>query len=331
VTTLNKRGTSQKKKKADEYEDDIERAMFVISMGKKAAQTKTIERFVYSAREIGKYSGWIVVLTDAFPGRYDGMNNWTEKVIIMEPKKEDTKDFKVQNMIYKRFKTHAIEYMDRDPRLDHVELVYYLDADIVFGDNMNKAFNGLETSYGIGRLGANSTNTTSLGRGKMWMFKGNSEKWLIQGGQIILDRYKSQPCLERWRKGFDEEESVKMGKDQYLLMAIKREMDEARNTTLLQPQSKNITALECEIVMMEQSPYIEFPTVPNIRKRSGSLRKKPTRHYDYSPMVHVRNDGGTATMKDKNIKPYMANLLRFGKKQKDHLGILKKVRMETTS
>jgi len=330
VTVLNKRESSQKKKEVDEYEDDIERAMFVISMGKKAAQTKTIERFVYSAREIGKYSGWIVVLTDAFPGHYDGMNNWTEKVIIMEPKKEDVKDFNVSNMIYKRFKTYAIEYMDRDPRLDHVELVYYLDADIVFGDNMNKAFNGLETSYGIGRLGANSTNITSLGRGKMWMFKGNSKKWLIQGGQIIVDRYKSQPCLERWRKGFDEEESVRKGKDQYLLMAIKTEMDEARNATLLQPQSKNITALECEIVMMEQSPYIEFPTVSNIRSRSGSLRKKPTRHYDYSPMVHVRNDGGTATMKDSNIRPYMANLLRFGKKQKDHLGILKKVRMETT-
>lgn len=329
VTILKNR--RQKKKKVDEYEDEIERAMFVISMGKKAAQTKTIERFVYSAREIGMYSGWIVVLTDAAPGRYDGMKDWTEKVIIMEPKEEDVKThFNVSNMVYKRFKTQAIEYMDRDPRLDRVELIYYLDADIVFGDNMNKAFHGLETSYGIGRLGANSTNTTSLGRGKMWMFKGNSKKWLIQGGQIILDRYKSQPCLERWRKGFDEKETAEMGKDQYLLMAMKAEMDEARNATLHQSQSSNITALECEIVTMEQSPYIEFPAVTTIRRQSNLLKKQPNRHYDYSPMVHVRNDGGTATMKDKNIRPFMANLLRFGRRQKDHLGILRKVRMETT-
>jgi len=317
----------------DKIEDDIERAMFVISMGEKAAATKTIERFVYSARKIGKYFGWIVVLTDAPPGRYDGMKDWTDNVIIMEPKKEDVKThYTVPNMVYKRFKTLAIEYMSRDHRLDPVELIYYLDADIVFGDNMMKAFYGLETTYGIGRLGANSTSTTSLGRGKMWMFRGNSKKWQIQGGQMILDRFKSQPCLERWRKGFDEEKTAKLEKDQILLMAMKAEMDEASNATLYQSQSSNITGLECEIVTMEQAPYIEFPTVPEIKKRSKRLRKKNdwSYHFDYSPMVHVRNDGGTATMKEGMIRPYMANLLHFKRGQKDDLGILKKVRMDTT-
>eukprot|EP00535_Pseudo-nitzschia_heimii_P009457 CAMPEP_0197182174 /NCGR_PEP_ID=MMETSP1423-20130617/6220_1 /TAXON_ID=476441 /ORGANISM="Pseudo-nitzschia heimii, Strain UNC1101" /LENGTH=782 /DNA_ID=CAMNT_0042632555 /DNA_START=111 /DNA_END=2459 /DNA_ORIENTATION=+ len=311
--------------------DYVERAMFVISMGEKAAKTKTIERFIYSARQIGEYCGWIVVLTDAPPGRYDRMKNWTNNVIIMEPREEDLKThYNVSNMIYKRFKTYPIEYMDRDARLDRVEVIYYLDADIVFGNNMLEAFYGLESTYGIGRLGVNSTVATSLGRGRMWMFRGNSKKWQIQGGQIIIDRHESQPCLERWRKGFDSGEAAEMGKDQYLLMDMKAEMDEARNASLYESPGSNHTVLECEIVTMEQKPYLEFPSVREIRKRSGKLNKDFNRQYSYSAMVHVRNDGGTATMRDSRIKPYMKNLLRFKKDQKDKLGILKKVRMEIT-
>lgn len=314
------------------FGDGVERAMFVISMGEKAAKTKTIERFVYSARNTGKYNGWIVVLTDAPSGRYDGMKNWTDHVIVMEPKEEDLKThYNVSNMIYKRFKTFAIDYMDRDPRLRDVELVYYLDADIVFGDNMMTAFKGLETTYGIGPLGrVNSTNTTDLGKGKMWMFKGNSKKWHIQGGQIILERERSKPCLQRWRKGFDAEETAIMGKDQWLLMDMKAEMEEARNQTHGNNTGENIT-LECEIVLMEQKPFIEFPLVKNIRKASKELIKNPKKKYTYLPMVHVRNDGGTADMRDRYIRPYIRNLLRFKKNQKDPLGILDKVKMETTN
>ena len=87
---------------------------------------------------------------------------------------------------------------------------------------------------------------------------------------------------------------------------------------------------DCEIVRMRQYPYVEFPTVVEIKKRSKFLRKHPKRQYFTAPMVHVRNDGGTATMKPRNIEPYMANLLRFKRKQTDTLGILKKVQMDTT-
>jgi len=304
--------------------DNVRRAMFLISMGEKAAKTKTVERFVYSARKIGKYDGWIVVLTDASPERYEEMKSWTKNIVIMAPKKEDVMThYKVSNMTYKRFKSMAIEYIDRDPRLNSVEIVYYLDADIVFGDDINKAFIGLESTYGIGRLGAKATNRTSLGRGTMWMFRGNSKKWAIQGGQMILDRYTSQPCLERWRKGFDYEATKHVGKDQWLLMEMKEEMDRARN-------AMNTTVLECEIVIMEQKPYLEFPGVKTIKRRSKELKKNPDKKYDYSPIVHLRNDGGTAEMMDKNHRPFITNLLRFKRQQKDPLEILNKVRMETT-
>ncbi|VEU34152.1 unnamed protein product [Pseudo-nitzschia multistriata] len=321
------------KKEKETYEDDIERAMFVISMGEKAAKMNTVERFVYSAREIGKFSGWIVVLTDAPSDRYANMNNWTEKVIFMDPKKEDTKThYKVSNMVYKRFKTYAIEYMNRDMRLEQVELVYYLDVDIVFGSDLGPAFHGIEKTYGIGRLGVNTTAnvTDSIARGKMWMFKGNSGKWQIQGGQMVLDRSLSQPCLERWREGFDQKKVTDYAKDQYLLMAMKSEQEQAMNRTMNSTDPDLDVDLACEIVTMEQAPYIDFPLVTTIKQRSKVLRKHPKRKFHYSPMVHVRNDGGTANMRDGNIRPYMRSLLRFKKDQPDPLKILKKVHMDTT-
>ena len=316
----------------------IERAIFIISMGKKASKTKVVERFVYSARKIGKFLGWIVVLTDAPPGRYNNMLRWAwaDKVIIMEPKEEDLKTrYKISNMVYKRFKTFALEYMGRDPRLDQVQLVYYLDSDIVFGDNLIQAFNGLETTYGIGPYGG-TANSTSLRRGKMWMFRGNifskyaQGSWPLQGGQIILDRYLSQPCLERWRRGFDQEDTKEVGKDQFLLLDITAEMDRERNLTLHQSISSNKTALQCEIVIMEQAPYIEFPSVEEIKIRSKNLREKRGYRYDYSPIVHVKNDGGTKDLRESEIRPFMKDILQFKDNQRDYLGILEKVQMDTT-
>ena len=113
-------------------------------------------------------------------------------------------------------------------------------------------------------------------------------------------------------------------------LQIKAEMEEARNAKFNETKTIDNTGLECEIQTMEQAPYIDFPTVSKIRQYSRALKKDPKKKINHAPMVHVRNDGGTATMKDKNIRPYIANLLRFRKGQRDRLGILKKVQMETT-
>jgi hypothetical protein len=325
MATLSRAEVEARMKELD-FVDDVGRAFVVVSMGEIAAETKTVERFIYSARNAGKYPGWIVVITDAPPGRYSGIFNWTDNVIIMEPERQHIKThYKTSNMIYKRFKTLVIEYVGKDSRLDDVELVYYLDVDIVFGNSMWSAFHGLEETYRIGpQYAKNDTNVVNslpvaMPRGRMWMFKGNSQKWQIQGGQMILDRSLSSPCLDLWRSKFDAEKTAKIAKDQYLLMAMLKEQHDAKNATL---------PYECEIVSIGQYPYIEFPLVKDIKTRSKFLRKHPRRRYPTCPMVHVRNDGGTADMKEGMIRPYMTNLLRFKKDQKDPLGILKKVEME---
>ena len=151
-----------------DLEDGIERALFLICMGEYAAKSKVVERFVYSARNAGRFSGWIVLLTDAPSSRYEqpmaNVNNGTEtnNLIVIKPRKEDIKThYKYASMTYKRFKTMILDYVDRESKLKNVELVYYLDADIVFGNDLRKAFRGLETTYGIGRLGANKANNNT--------------------------------------------------------------------------------------------------------------------------------------------------------------------------
>ena len=44
---------------------DQERAIFLISMGRQAAESKIVERFVMSTRRRGSWKGYVVLLTDA--------------------------------------------------------------------------------------------------------------------------------------------------------------------------------------------------------------------------------------------------------------------------
>ena len=307
------------------FKDDIERALFVICMGEKATKSTVVERLVYSARTAGMFSGWIVVLTDAPPERYATLSNWTDNLVFMKPREEDIKKhYKLANMTYKRFKTLVLDYLDRESKLDKVELVYYLDADIVIGNAIGKAFRGLEKIYGIGRLGATANTTTpSIARGKIWMFEGNSDNWPFQGGQMILDRSLSRPCLERFRRGFDAPDSDKQEKDQNILFEMKQEMEtamEGRNTT---------TVLDCEIVKMVQAPYVEFPSVKEFRKREAYLKKHPEYSHSksYSPIVHLRNDAGFA--RARRLPLVVMDLLRFQKGEPDPLGVLKKISLDT--
>jgi lipopolysaccharide biosynthesis glycosyltransferase len=301
--------------------DKTERALFAISMGEKATETKIVERFVWSARHAGQYSGWIVVLSDANQGRYDSIHNWTDNVIIMAPEKEDIKNhYETSNMKYKRFKTLVLDYVSKDSRLDNVEIVYYLDVDIVFGNAVAPLFEGLEETYNIG---GDDDNTKA--NGKMWMFHGNDEKWPIQGGQMILHRHKSQACQAKWRDLFDRESTTELAKDQWLLMEMFQEQQEAAKQGMY-------SELACEIEIMSQKGYIDFPRM-NELKRKNNLLRKGKRHYGdfkYSPLVHLRNDGSTMSLSNKETKYFMRDLLRFTHGQNDTLGISKKALMEVT-
>mmetsp|Transcript_31561 Transcript_31561/g.76496 ORF Transcript_31561/g.76496 Transcript_31561/m.76496 type:complete len:734 (+) Transcript_31561:227-2428(+) len=328
---------------SDDYPDDQGRVLFLISMGQNARKSKIVERFVYSARTRGRYQDWIVILSDAPKKRYKEIRAWTDKLIHIRPDPKHLNpakhNFTLTSMGYKRLKTYVLEYVATDRRLDDVQLVYYLDVDIVFGDSVWPMFHGLESTYGISEGTSPITSTDKFhGQqppdGRMWMFHGNTPKWKLQGGQMFLHRQHSQPCLERWRYLIDSW-SRYARKDQDMLMRMLQDQTNAID-------NEDLSSLECEVVIMKQKPFIEFPDPKAIVRRARDLRKNAEesnstttnstgvvtqKHHYYSPLVHLRNDGGTKRIAPGNIKVYIQDVLQFEEGQKDKLGVLKKMAM----
>lgn len=288
--------------------ENIERAIAVISMGSKAAKTQIVERFVWSLRNTGNFTGWVVLLTDAPPGRYASISNWTDNFVSVKPIEEDfSKGHHHIEMARKRFKTYVIDYMNLDRRLDSVRLIYYLDVDIVFGSPVAPLFEGLEAKYKIGKSNPDDA-------AKMWMFKGTSRRWSIQGGQMILDRKSSKPCLERWRWHMDRNLTVK--KDQVFL------------NDMVAEQRKGKKGIKCKIVAMEQKPYIEFPEkwdmVDVAQKVKSSVNRTSGR--TYSPLVHIRNTANLKMTSKWNYRLYIEDVLGVDKSNwKDPLNITNKI------
>ena len=261
-------------------------------MGKEAAKTKLVERFIYSCRSIGKYTGWIILLTDAPTDRYESLlyHDWTttptptttdddktnsnkqqqqqqqQKLIVMKPLPiHYNTQFKQRDMTFKRFKTYAIDYVRTEPRLKDVQLIYYLDVDIVFVRPVSQFFHGLESQYGITNTPNSQSSLSTNANSTIWMFSGNADKVQVQGGQMILSVSNSIGCLDRWRHLIDK--NPKNRKDQFPLMEIWKEQQKMKtnNNKKLSPSSSS--SLQCEIVRMQQESYISFPNRYKLKKK----------------------------------------------------------------
>jgi hypothetical protein len=168
--------------------EDSQRAIFLISMGQAAATGKIVERCLLSIRRRGNWNGYVVLMTDAPPERYLPSETQDEHFIVMHPRPQDFKwGNEINDVPYKRFKMMQLKYLDLDPRLSNIELVYYLDIDIVVGAPLVKFFNYTEEKYSI--LG-NKRMDTSVS--KAFFFKGNFAEYPLQGGQFVLERRHSQ-------------------------------------------------------------------------------------------------------------------------------------------
>lgn len=287
--------------------DVDKRAIFAISMGKSAAESKMVERFVWSARNRGNFTGPIVLLTDAPPTRYTTLGEWTGNFIVMTPFFEDYfVQFKHRDMPFKRFKTYVLEYLSMDPRLDSVDLVYYLDIDIVFGSPLQTLFDNVETMYNI--WGSNSTKAT------MWMFRNKLPEYRIQGGQMILDRRKSQPCLDRWRWYMDSNPNIQ--KDQVFLNKMFDEQTEESS--------------ECEIVSMIHKGSISFPDRKQIEALGGEkiVANGTLSGTEYRPLIHIKNTGQSSESNDNCYRAFVQDVLGFTGDDDDLLGISEKMVMD---
>ena len=227
---------------------DPKRLIFLISMGEQAKESKMVERFVWSARHRGQWQGYILLLTDAPIDRYAGFSH---NFLVMNPEARHIDTRFKDDMPYKRFKTWAIEYTNKDKRLDQVELIYYLDVDNIVGNSLPNMFNDLETKYNIpsSNSGNNNPKTKWLRTiPRMWFFANKYLDKSLQGGQFVLDRTSSGACLKAWRDKIDA--NVTEAKDQPALHKIR---GNGRNQ-------------ECQIITMLPRSHLFFPANSTIHR-----------------------------------------------------------------
>ena len=116
-----------------------------------------------------------------------------------------------------------LDYVDMDDRLETVELVYYLDIDILAGDSLDELFQGLEQQYNIvGRRPEKDDNNTTS---RLYFVTPLSKEWPLQSGTMIAERGTSQHCLQLWWAEIDTMLKTGRGRDQDALRNIYQKIE----------------------------------------------------------------------------------------------------------
>lgn len=322
--SLNEGEAVMQKSSTGQHDDDVDvdmtRAIVAISMGTEATESSIVERFVWSAVNRGQWKGPIVLITDAPQGRYDKLTTWTDNFVEVHPPQHHYSQKHVAiEMVRKRFKTFILDYMsiDSTTRLSKVQTVYYLDIDIVFASPLRPMMHKIETRYMIGSMGNGKSDNYTASIPRMWMFQGNTARWSIQGGQMILDRATSQPCLRRWRDLFDQHLMAR--KDQISLNIMVKE----------QERDSSQEGGKCEIIPMDQDGFIVFPErrdvaeIVNGREHGGGPTTKHNR--TYAPLVHIRNTSSMRNLNEKNWQLFLQDILGLHDGEGDPHGITAKI------
>ncbi len=275
---------------------DTTHAIFLISFGDEAAKSTLAERCILSLRRRGAWDGYVVLLTDAPPERYQ--DEWDENVIVMHPleKHLNTADgahleFTKDNLSLKskRFKTFIIDYVGMDKRLDSVELIYYLDIDIMAGDTMVDLFSGLESKYEVSR------EERDGGLSKLYFFTPLSDEWPLQGGTFIVERRSSRHCLELWRKEIDDMTVSGRGRDQDGLRNIYQRVQSGEEAY-------------CELVRMNNDNFISFP-IPR-------TFTKITRQSSFPSLIHISNSVFAKWIDEDAQTAYIHKVLQLSEEEK---------------
>lgn len=260
------------------------RLIFIISMGQEAMQSTLVERFVWSARHRGMWSGWIFLMTDAPIDRY--RDSGDERFLVVNPQPQHLNTTFRQDMPYKRFKTRVIEYLEMDPRLSHVQLVYYLDVDNIVGNSLPTFMTELEHKYNI--PGPDQKSPWIRLRPPpptIWFFENKYAHLSVQGGQFIVNRDISQPCLTHWRELIDA--NVTEPKDQPALHKIRTQSDSGDHSN-------------CRLVSMKPEKYLYFPSNASVHREAAKIARGRKITYPY--LVHIKNSCNTTAQIDEIVE-----------------------------
>ena len=265
------------------------RAIFLLSMGPDAAKSILVERILISIRKRGLFLGPVIVLTDAPTSRYHSLTSLDPNFFVLQPLAKDWRWSLERDMPYKRFKTYILEYLELQPSLRNVQLVYYLDIDVVVGQPLQAWFDHVERTYVYNA-------TVGSFPSKMVFFQGNYHWSPVQGGQFVLERNVSQPCLERWRHHIDS--NPQEDKDQKALVR------------LFQEQEESIAV--CRLAIMPQKPYLYF-----LSKNAMTRIMNSTNYYT---LMHIKNTHHATKIPDKTQKKFFSGLLDLNSEEAELMG-----------
>ena len=210
-------------------------AIAMIAVGP-AVGTTIVQRSVQSYRRMGRYSGPILVVTDANADLFQFDSNLVVITIGAEeidaPAASKIHD---KAMRIKRFKMLLLEKLDQVESLSAVRYLLYLDIDIVVGDNLTNFFGFVDS---LGRQALQKSDHSFM----MMFTSGTMGSETHHSGIIVLHKERSVTCLKLWKNQIEKGENTR---DQLALMEmVKTDTD----------------GTVCELLALPEHPFLVFPT-----------------------------------------------------------------------
>ena len=315
----------QQQQQQEEEHRQHSRAIVLLSMGPGAAESTLVERCVISIRFRGRFQGPILLLTDASADRFALLTQEDDQLVLMHPLLPDWNFALKRDLPYKRFKTYILSYLERDDRLQHVSLAYYLDFDLVVGQDLQPWFDHVESQYFIHRPTGSDENIesppSSLEASEFVLFEGNVSP--LQGGQFVVQKGRSEGCLKRWRTYMDAD--VDEHKDQVSLTKMWNDQQFRQTQHGNRKKSKNS---HCILHRMAQKPYLSFLS----SKEMASLQsgENGPNAVVYPTLMHIKNTHHAQLIPENIQREFYQNLLQLPSHLIQNITAKKRIRPNRT-
>jgi hypothetical protein len=128
---------------------------------------------------------------------------------------------------------------------------------------------------------------------RIWFFKNKYKHLTVQGGQFVLVRESSQPCLTYWREMIDS--NVSESKDQ---PALQRMRSARRNG-------------RCQVVTMDLGPHLFFPTNTTMDRDVNAWYGWGMKFQSQPTLLHLKNSCNVTANFDTDIEErYILNVIQ---------------------
>mmetsp|Transcript_20970 Transcript_20970/g.42815 ORF Transcript_20970/g.42815 Transcript_20970/m.42815 type:complete len:487 (-) Transcript_20970:96-1556(-) len=345
---------------------DNDRAIYLISMGEKAEDISLIQRCLISIRRKGKWRGYVIVLTNVkyqqmYQDKLGTIDSYLygddSHIVVLHPTMEHLQDTlanaKRDSMKIKRFKTRALDVLDQDSRLADVEMLIYLDIDIVVGRDINSFLNYARKRYNYGATydheqhndvgnSSSSNSVTKVGvdekESRIYLFEDMNMP--LHGGITLVERGSSEYCLEKWRSEQDKNPKQVRSRVQFSIYFCCRIMPIAlcilayeypytyRYCTNYSPKAYDQVALlhiwnqnqsgdtKCRVVQMKRTKKnLVFPTEGKMRTLMETGRSFPT-------FVHVTNNQRAGKIPDDVQNEFYSKVLELTDQERNSISSL---------